>query len=75
MTFVSLHMLEKVPCEKDLFINSVGDMLSSCFAIFRTLVGILKGPTLLLLFYVFMISVNLLRCSSGTAKIFSGWVF
>ena len=57
MTIASLHMLEKVLCEKDLFINSARGMLSSCSAIFRTLVGILKGPTLLLFFNVFMISV------------------
>ena len=36
MTFASLHVLEKVPCEKNLFINSARGMLSSCSAIFRT---------------------------------------
>ena len=57
MTFASFYMLGKVPCEKDLFISSARGMLSSCFAIFRTSVGILKGQTLILLFNVFMISV------------------
>ena len=65
MTFASLHMFGKVPCEKDLFINSVRGMLSSCFAIFRTLVVILKRPTRLLLFNIFMISI----ISSGVVEV------